>query len=224
MRFGHTATFLTTGSERGEVLIAGGSNSSGGTLATAELFDPSNNTFSCVGRVSANPPKCEPSLNGVRASHYAFLLTTGPNAGDVLIAGGSDQNGVPLRTAELFNPDTRVFSCLGGVSGSVCENRMVAGRLGSSATMLTNGEILFAGGLSGQSSSGYSSIGSAEIYDPVSNRFTATSGDMTVSRAGHSAVLLNNGDVLIIGGATGSVGGGNTTRSLLMSLDSDIEG
>ncbi|MBV8454393.1 MAG: hypothetical protein JOZ29_19280 [Deltaproteobacteria bacterium] len=224
VRFSHTATFLTTGSDRGKVLIAGGSNSSEGTLATAELFDPSTQTFSCVGGVSANPPKCKPALNGVRTSHYAFLLRTGPNVGDVLIAGGSDQNGVPLRTAELFDPDTGSFSCVGGKSASVCKNSMVAGRVGSSATMLANGRILFAGGINGGTASGYSTIATAEIYDPVSNTFSATAGHMTIARAGHSAALLNNGDVLIIGGATGRVGGGTTPRSLLISLDGDIQG
>ena len=81
-----------------------------------------------------------------------------------------------------------------------------------SATMLNDGRILFAGGISGSVAAGYTSLGSAEIYDPVQNKFPAT-GNMLTARAGHSAMLLNNGDVMIIGGATGSVGGGTTTRS-----------
>ena len=224
IRFSHTATFLTSGSDAGKVLIVGGSNSSEGTLATAELFDPSTNTFKCVGNVSAKPPICNPSLHGARSYHYAFLLTTGPNTGDVLVAGGADANGMPLADAELFDPNSGTFSCVGGLNGGVCNNSMAAARAGSSAIALADGRILFSGGISGNSASGYSSIASAEIYDPVQNAFTATSGNMTISRAGHSSVLLNNGHVLIIGGATGSVSGGANDKAVQLALDSEVQG
>jgi N-acetylneuraminic acid mutarotase len=223
-RLSHTATFLTNGALAGKVLIAGGSNDTEGPLATAELFNPSGNTFSCVGGVSSAPPMCNPSLHGGRSSHFAFLLTSGPNAGDVLVAGGSDANGAPIATAELFNPNSGTFSCVGGGSASACNNSMVVGREGASAIMLADGRILFSGGVSGQSASGYSSIASAEIYDPVQNSFTATPGSMIASRARHSSVLLNNGDVLIMGGATGSVGSSDTPRDLFMLIDSDVHG
>jgi hypothetical protein len=89
--------------------------------------------------------------------------------------------------------------------------------------MLNDGRILFAGGISGSGAAGYSSIGSAEIYDPVQNKFTAT-GSMISARAGHSAVLLNNGDVMMIGGASGSVGGGTTSVQLQLAFDSEVNG
>jgi Abnormal spindle-like microcephaly-assoc'd, ASPM-SPD-2-Hydin/Galactose oxidase, central domain/Kelch motif len=224
IRFSHTATFLTSGSDAGKVLIAGGSNSSEGTLATAELFDPSTNTFNCVGGVSANPPICNSTLHGGRSYHYAFPLTTGPNSGDVLVAGGADANGMALATAELFDPNSGTFSCVGGLNGGVCNNSMVAARAGSSAIALADGRVLFSGGISGNFISGYSSIASAEIYDPVKNAFTATAGNMAVSRAGHSSVLLNNGDVLILGGATGTVAGGANDRAVQLALDSEVQG
>ncbi len=89
--------------------------------------------------------------------------------------------------------------------------------------MLNDGRILFAGGISGSTATGYTSIGSAEIYDPVQNKFTAT-GNLITARAGHSAVLLNNGDVMMIGGASGSVGGGTTTAQLQLAFDSGVNG
>ena len=224
IRLGHTATFLPNGPLNGKVLIVGGSNPTNGSLATAELFDPSSNSFSCVGGVSSAPPICNASLHGVRSVHSAFLLTTGPNAGEVLVAGGSDQNGAPIATAELFNPSSGTFLCVGGASGNVCNQSMVAGRVGASAIMLADGRILFSGGVRGISSSGYSAISSAEIYDPVKNVFTATPGSMTVPRTGHSSVLLNNGEVLISGGATGSVGSSATTKQFLMDIDSAVQG
>jgi outer membrane biosynthesis protein TonB len=174
--------------------------------------------------VSSSPPICNASLHGGRSSHYALLLTTGPNAGDVLIAGGSDPNGVPLATAELFNPTSNTFSCVGGGSSSTCNNSMVAARVGASAIVLADGRILFSGGVSGSAHNGYSSIASAEIYNPVDNSFSATSGNMTVSRAGHSSVLLNNGDVLLSGGATGSVGGGTELTDVFTVADSEVHG
>ena len=63
-----------------------------------------------------------------------------------------------------------------------------------SATLLKDGRVLIVGGLDDQGP-----LGSAEIWDPATGRFTAT-GRMAVARGFHTATLLRDGRVLIAGG------------------------
>ena len=73
---------------------------------------------------------------------------------------------------------------------------MVQPRASHTATLLPNGKVLLAGGLSNVMPA---FLASAELYDPVSNTFTAT-GSMSTDRLGHTATLLADGKVLIAGG------------------------
>jgi len=63
------------------------------------------------------------------------------------------------------------------------------------ATLLTNGQVLVAGG----QGAGYS----AELYDPAGGIWTNT-GVMNYSRYQHTATLLADGQVLVVGGYNGS--------------------
>jgi hypothetical protein len=86
--------------------------------------------------------------------------------------------------------------------GSISEiSSMHIARASHSATLLPNGKILIAGGFSG--SGGESNpYPSAELFDPKSSTFESIA-NMSIGRSGHTATLLKNGKVLIVGGWTG---------------------
>jgi hypothetical protein len=76
--------------------------------------------------------------------------------------------------------------------------KMKEARAAHTSTLLNNGTVLVCGGFAGTTS-----IAGAEIYDPASRSFTATS-NLTTTRSEHSATLLPNGKVLIAGGYNGN--------------------
>jgi WD40 repeat protein len=59
--------------------------------------------------------------------------------------------------------------------------------------LLPNGQVLVAGGFNGDI------LSSAELYDPASGTWTAT-GSLVTARTSHTATLLPNGMVLVVGG------------------------
>ena len=135
-------------------------------------------------QIFAHGFKVTGSMETPRIDHTATLL----NSGEVLVAGGLDNNNNTLATAELFDPSTGTFSSTGSMATS---------RASHTATLLANGKVLVAGGCdpSGNCTT------TAELYDPVAGSFSAT-GSLGTARGAHTATLLQNGKVLIAGGNT----------------------
>ncbi len=129
-------------------------------------------------------------MPGPREFHTTTLL---PN-GEVLLAGGADRAlpSIVLNTAERFNFQTGLFSATGVMSSS---------RIIHTATGLSSGQVLLAGGVD----SLFSDLSSAEIYDPAGSGTFSPTGSMQVARNDHQALRLPDGTVLVTGGlASGS--------------------
>jgi N-acetylneuraminic acid mutarotase len=75
---------------------------------------------------------------------------------------------------------------------------MNVARTAHRATLLTNGQVLVAGGQNGSGT-----LASAELYNPATGTWAFT-GNMNVPRENHQAVLLQNGQVLVAGGDNAS--------------------
>ena len=223
-RAGHTATLLPTG----KVLVVGGgansaelynpatgkwsltgslANPSDGGTATllpngkvlvagsgAELYNPATGTWTTTG-----------SLVTARLSHTATLL---PN-GKVLVAGGErsfydGSSTITFISAELYDPAAGTWTPTGS---------LVTARASHTATLLSNGKVLIAGGYNYAESSLFAS---AELYDPATGTWSAT-GSLSFERYSHTATLLPNGKALFAGGL-GFLGSLSTSSELYESF------
>ncbi len=218
-RIFHSATLLPNGT----VLLTGGLSVSGDSataLNTADIYDPSTDSFTSTGNMTAD-----------REGHTMTLLRNGK----VLVAGGKSD--AFLASAEIYDPSSGQFSAAGnmstarkghtatlqpdgrvliaggeGASGAlataelfdpatnsfVSAGAMSATRDLHTATLLGNGKVLIAGG--GAPDAGFLTLprDTADVFDPASGVFTIASGLFAV--ANHSATLLNSGRVLLAGG------------------------
>lgn len=82
--------------------------------------------------------------------------------------------------------------------------RMHEMRASHTATVLPNGKVLIVGGFKKVQTFGQEYSNTAELYDPHTRSF-APAGTLKVARCGHTATLLESGEVLIVGGSNGQL-------------------
>jgi hypothetical protein len=173
----HNATLLRDG----RVLITGGT----ARTRTAEVFDPSSETFSVAGTMVCRPGQ------GQTATRLFD--------GRVLVAGGIRDP----TCAEVFDAEEGRFTATGALNTPHSYH---------AATLLDNGDVLIMAGQN-DARSDRRSHAVIEIYDSQLDRFR-TAGTLRVDRFGHGAWPLPGGRVLVVGGMQSTTPGyGDCLRS-----------
>lgn len=173
----HTATLLGGGAYAGCVVVVGGLDADKQAVGEIELYDPKLDAWRIL------------ETRAPRVFHTATWVNSG-EAGYLLIAGGYGSDYQPMQDA------LRIYG-----DGMIDAEWPMPARAEHSATPLEDGRVLFAGG--GPLVS--------QIYDPTREPFWAQGPELGGPEAaeeglhgnlfGHASVLLDSGQVLLVGGA-----------------------
>ena len=197
-RAAHSATLLTTGPLAGRVLITGGGGGSGIFLkdSSAEVYDPALQQSVLLPSFLGEPR----SMHTATILDDGSVLIVGGFDGSAVISGGvlSSASGLTSNSAELFDPKTLEFSCVGGFNNSLlrCNQSMAVARAGHTATILNTGpnqhRVLIAGGVGGTNPEAPGvPLSSAEIFDPANGGSFSLAGSMSTPRVFHTATPLH---------------------------------
>jgi N-acetylneuraminic acid mutarotase len=166
-------------------LAAGGDDNDGSGVPyfdTAEIYDFATNSWI--------------PASGMMSVRRQFQQAVPLNDGRVLMIGGqiSPSTGAYSSTplVDAYSPATDSWTPLAP---------LITTRYLHTATKLDNGKVLVVGGVLLTTTTG-TLLASAELYDPASNTWSPA-GSLATPRSEHSAVLLANGKVLVVGGEDG---------------------
>ena len=177
-RAAHTATRLSDGS----VLVTGGRTGLNSfpieILATAQIYHPDSNSWT-----EASP------MHVPRSTHSATRLQDGRVlvVGGTTLAPGSPLPAAQLEQAEVYDPKRDSWSFAGTGLPALSAQ---------AATLMPTGSVLVTGG---STEMGFATTG-AEVFDPATNRWQPSTWPMATPRYGHTATLLPDGRVLLMGG------------------------
>jgi hypothetical protein len=215
-RAGHTSTMLPSG----RILVIGGTPNGKQAHPTAEIYDPSADSFTVVRGM----------LGVGRMFHAASIL---PN-GNVLVSGGATSTisntgfmVTPLTdTIEVYDANSGTFqmSTVNLTQGFLSTNPglsmlLVIGFIYQTATLLPDSSVLLTGGLTFFSAP--AALSAAMVYHPdipgvgVKGYIRAAGSTMMNARAEHRATLIPEGD----GAGLVLITGGLTTTSVHMSAE-----
>ena len=188
-RYQHTATRL----DDGTVLVVGGYNNGTGTYeATAERFNVSTGAWT---------PTASALATG-RYIHTATAAVVSPRGSSIVVIAGGYSNQVPggyISAAEIYEPaPVNGFRAVGSLAEPRYYHTASAVAQPSAPTDETTEQVLVAGGFN---AAGF--LASAELFDPATERWTAT-GPLVHARFYHTQTTLLDGRVLVAGGANGT--------------------
>ena len=146
----------------------------------AEIYDPAEDTWTFAA--STEVPRFSP---GVVTLSDGRVLVTGRTPAYYDLTTGRPTG--PL--AEVYNPVADVWTLTSPMSHL---------RISHTLTLLPDGRVLAAGGEDPMSSE-YILYSTTEIYDPRTNLWSP-GPNLSAPRASHSATLLPDGNVLLVGG------------------------
>ncbi len=208
-RYYHTTTLLPDG----KVLVAGGTPFRF-PLSSAELYNPSANTWTLTGNMTTG-----------RYAHTATLL----GDGTVLVAGGEGQpiscgkactSYIPTAKVDIYNEAAGKFTAAASLPRAQAYH---------STTLLGTGRALADGGI-GTTSTCCVVLNTAEVYTPLTLKFSASSLNFGVLQIGltsasqtvtvtnvssHSVIfssITERGDYLLKNGCPGTLSAGQNCR------------
>ncbi|MCB1175127.1 MAG: hypothetical protein KDK39_16250 [Leptospiraceae bacterium] len=166
-----------------------------GLPGSDNILDPANLTGALLNLDASQLKPVNFALTGSLHTGRCKHEMTELSNGKILITGGMGASGA-LNTAEIYDPDTGIFSQLA--------ERLNHARYDHKAILLADNTVLLTGG-SDNTSGSEVQLSSAEIF--TGTTFTAT-GSMASARTMFTLNKLNDNRIIAIGGRNSSSSGG----------------